>query len=83
MKLLKFYATWCAPCKALSTIVESTDQSLIEVEDVDIEAQRELAISFGIRGVPTCVIVDSDNKEIRRKVGMMSESEYINFVKGI
>jgi len=83
MKLLKFYASWCAPCKMLSTIIESTDKDLITVEAVDIEAQRELAMSYGIRGVPTCIIVDSDNKELRRKVGMMNEKEYTNFVKGI
>lgn len=83
MKLLKFHATWCAPCKMLSTIIESTDKDLIEVEPIDIEAQREVAIKFGIRGVPTCVIVDDAGGEIRRKVGMMTEKEYVNFVKGV
>lgn len=83
MKLLKFHGTWCSPCKMLSTVIESTDKDLIEVESIDIDAQREVAIKFGIRGVPTCVIVDDAGGEIRRKVGMMTEKEYVNFVKGV
>lgn len=83
MKLLKFHATYCAPCKMLNTIIESTDKDLIQVENVDIEAQREVAMKFGIRSIPTCIIVDSEGNEVRRKVGMMSEQEYVNFVKGV
>ena len=38
MKVLKFYATWCEPCKALSKIIEGAkDKIPMPIEDIDIE----------------------------------------------
>jgi thiol-disulfide isomerase/thioredoxin len=37
MKLLKFYATWCAPCKGLSIVIDGVkDQLDTIIEDIDI-----------------------------------------------
>lgn len=81
MKVLKFYATWCAPCKGLSMIVEGVKDSIDTViEDVDIEKDTELAVKYGIRSVPTMVVVNDSGEVIRRKTGMMTEEELLEFI---
>lgn len=82
MKALKFYATWCQPCKVLSKIIEdASDKIAIPIENVDIEQNTELAVKYGIRGVPALVIVDEDGKEIKRQVGMLMEDKLLEFLK--
>lgn len=75
MKILKFYAEWCGPCKMLSKMMENMGDLGVEVVNVDVDNDQEVAIRYGIRGVPTMVVVDDEGKEVRRKVGMMSEAE--------
>lgn len=83
MKALKFYAEWCQPCKMLSRIVEdAADQITTPIENVDIDKDMETAIKYGVRGVPTMVLVDDNGTELKRKVGMMQEQEVITFLKG-
>ena len=79
MKVLKFYADWCGPCKMLTKVLEDVKVST-PVEAVNIDDNSELAISFGVRGVPTCVLVDDAGTEVRRRVGMMNAKEFTEFV---
>ena len=82
MKALKFYATWCEPCKALSKIIEGAkDKITMPIEDIDIEQNMELAQKYGIRGVPALVIVNEDGEEIKRQSGMMQEDKLLEFLK--
>lgn len=82
MKALKFYATWCEPCKALSKIIEGAqDKITVPIENIDIEQNMDLAQKYGIRGVPALVIVDEDGKEIKRQSGMMMEDKLLEFLK--
>ena len=82
MKLLKFHATWCQPCKMLSRVIEdASDKITMPMEEVDIDQNQELAIQYGIRGVPTLVIVDEEGKEVKRQSGMLMESQLLEFIK--
>jgi thioredoxin-like negative regulator of GroEL len=56
MKLLRFTASWCQPCKALAKNLEGADLG-VEIEVIDIDEQTELAVKYGIRSVPTLVLV--------------------------
>jgi thioredoxin 1 len=81
MKILKFSASWCGPCKMLSTTIAGIkDEIPYPIEEIDIDANSELAQAFGVRGVPTMVIVDGD-KEVKRKVGAMTAAELKAFAK--
>ncbi len=83
MKVLKFYADWCGPCKGLSQVIKNAgDKVTMEVENVNIDDNIFLAQEHKIRSVPTMIVVDSDGTEIRRKVGAMNEEQLIEFLKG-
>lgn len=77
-KLLKFSASWCGPCKALSTIMHGEDLG-VPVEEIDIDENSELAAQYGIRGVPTLVLIN-DGVEIARKSGIMQIKQLKEFV---
>lgn len=80
MKILKFSASWCGPCKMLSmTIKGIEDQIPYPVEEIDIDVNTEMAQKYSIRGVPTMVLVDGD-KEVKRKVGAMTTPELKQFL---
>lgn len=81
MKVIKFAASWCGPCKMLSKVLEDYTGD-VQIEEVDIDANQQMAINFGVRGVPTCVLVNDEGGEVARKVGMMNIKEFEEFVKG-
>ena len=80
MKLLKFSASWCGPCKMLSkTIEQIKDEIPCDIIEIDIDDDFETANKFQIRSVPTLVLMDGET-EIARKTGNISAAELKNFV---
>ena len=83
MKVLKFQASWCQPCKMLSRVVEEAkDKITVQIEEVDIDENTELAKKFNIRGVPTLVMVDDAGNTIKAKTGYLNEKQLLEFVNG-
>ncbi len=70
-KVLRFTASWCQPCKMLGKILEDIPTDY-PIEVIDIDENRELAIQYGVRGVPTLVMLQNDI-ETKRIVGMQTE----------
>jgi thioredoxin-like negative regulator of GroEL len=51
------------------------------VEVIDIDVHPELAQEYGIRSVPTLVMLD-ENIETRRQVGAMQKSKLMEWIRG-
>lgn len=81
MKVLKFYATWCGPCKGLSAVLGGMTNVPLAVEEVDIDQNLDLAKQYSIRSVPTMVIVNEDGTEVKRAVGMLTEAQVLKFME--
>ena len=79
MKILKFSATWCNPCKMLSKTLDGMELPY-ELVEIDIEEAPMLAQRHLIRGVPTMVLVDEDENEIRRKVGVHNSAAILEWL---
>jgi hypothetical protein len=56
------------------------DKITVPVEEVDIDANVFMCTQFNIRSVPTMVLVDDEEKEIKRKVGVLQESELLEWL---
>ena len=81
-KILRFTASWCEPCKALSKTIDRIDTE-VPIQVIDIDDQPELAQHFNIRSVPTLVKIDQDKKEVERLVGMQNQSPLDKFINSL
>jgi thioredoxin 1 len=73
MKVLRFTASWCQPCKMLAKTLEDVETQ-IPIEVIDIDENQGLAMDYGIRGVPTLVMLDGDI-EVKRVSGMLMKNQ--------
>jgi len=58
--LVDFWATWCGPCKQLGPILEKLAadyNGAFLLAKVDVDAEQQLAGYFGVRSVPTVVLI--------------------------
>jgi len=82
-KILRFTASWCAPCKAMATILESMkDEINIPIEVVDIDIFPEIAKEYFVRGVPTLVLVNDSGEAIKTTVGVKTETVLREWLNG-
>lgn len=83
MRVLKFAASWCGPCKALTEIIKNAgDKVSVSIEEIDIDSASDVAMEYGVRSVPTMIVLDDNNTVLRRKVGIVGETELLNFLRG-
>jgi thioredoxin-like negative regulator of GroEL len=75
MKFLYFSAPWCGPCRTLGPVMEKVGQKY-SVEKINVDENQELSAEFGVRSIPTVILVDESNKELERLVGVKPEGDY-------
>ena len=81
MKLLKFYAPWCAPCKGLSVVMAGAEDKINRpIEEVNIDEDIDTALQYGVRSVPTLVIVDDQGNLVKKNVGVLNEAQLLDFL---
>jgi thioredoxin 1 len=81
LEVKKFSASWCGPCKTLAPTFNEVKNSFSGVlfNEYDIDDSSDVASQFGIRSVPTVLLV-KDGKEVKRIVGANSKSVYENAI---
>lgn len=82
VKILKFSATWCGPCRVMAPAVKEavSDFQEVELEEVDVDTDdNELSLTYGVRSVPTLIFL-KDGKEIDRVVGMKTAEQLKNII---
>ncbi|MHB8448292.1 MAG: thioredoxin [Rudaea sp.] len=80
--LVDFWAAWCGPCKQLGPILENVVASYngtLKLAKVDTDAQQQLAAVFGIRSLPTVVLV-KDGQMIDGFMGALPEGQVREFL---
>lgn len=79
--LLKFSASiYCKPCKELDKVILATDLGDIDYQEVDVTDDLNLAKHWNIRGVPTLLLLDENEEELKRHTGLLSPIALQNFV---
>ena len=76
-KILYFSASWCQPCKNFKPIMEQVSREL-PVQFVDVDANPDLVAEYGIRNVPTVIVVNN-GRVASKQAGVLTESQ----IKGL
>jgi thioredoxin 1 len=83
--LVDFSAEWCTPCKIVAPVIESLAGEYgerLKVAKVDIDASPELAVEYGVRSVPTVMVLKGGRVE-RVFVGARSAQEYRSGIEAV
>jgi len=76
LKIIKFYAEWCGPCKVVGPIVEqAVAERGIELENVNIDENPEAAMKYHVRSIPT-VVIEREGKELTRLMGTFTPANF-------
>ena len=76
--LIDFYTPTCPPCRAMAPTLEqiaSEQQANLKVVKVDASEEQDLAAIFGIRAVPTFVLLDAGAKKAQL-TGLRSKKDF-------
>ena len=57
--LVDFWATWCAPCKAIAPLIETVADEYVgkvKVGKVNVDENQATPGKYGVRGIPTIIL---------------------------
>ena len=78
-RIIRFTASWCGPCKSMAMNLEAANLGL-PIEVVDIDTHSDVAQEYGIRSVPTLVMLD-ENTEVKRIIGSKTVNQLQEWVQ--
>jgi thioredoxin 1 len=80
--LVDFWATWCAPCKAIAPHVEAIATAFagkLNVGKMDIDFSQRTPTTYEVRSIPTLLIFHQ-GKVIGQVVGALPKAKIEQFV---
>lgn len=78
MQVLKFQSDWCSPCKTLDAQLKRLFP-LLEIQKVNTDEERQLAVQYNIRSIPTLVLLDETGEECKRLTGSVTDNKLKEF----
>ena len=81
--VLDFWAGWCAPCQTMAPVVDAAARNLrpqVRVGKVDTESNQQSAARFGIRSIPTIILLRG-GQEVDRVSGAMQANQFEPWVR--
>ena len=80
--LVDFWASWCAPCKALTPILEQIDEELkdkILILKHNIDEQPNVPTANGVRGIPTLLLY-KNSELVETQVGLSNKAKLLEVI---
>ena len=83
--LVDFWATWCAPCRAIAPAVEELAtqyKGRVKVAKMNIDDNQDTPQQFGVRSIPT-LLVFKGGKVVEQIVGAVPKSKLEDAIKKV
>ncbi len=80
--VIDFWAEWCGPCRMIAPIIEKLSEEYdgkALVGKLDVDNNPEVSTRFGIRSIPTVLIL-KDGKEVKRHVGYTTQANLAQLI---
>ena len=79
--LVDFFAPWCGPCKMIGPVLEEAQKETdVQIVKVDVDQNQELAMIYGVMGVPTLAIF-KDGEPVTQRSGFMPKELILKFIE--
>ena len=78
VKMLNFVQDGCPPCKQMKSLILELKQEYegrVEIEELDIYLNSNLAEKYDIMYTPTQIFLDKDNNVIYKNVGFLGKNK--------
>ena len=81
LTLVKFYADWCVPCKAMSEIAKNAAVDIdAKLLGIDVEDNDNVDLALNVRNIPAFLLY-KDGKELGRLIGSYRKDDFVNKLK--
>lgn len=84
IKVKRFTAAWCGPCRILAPVFKELELEIQGVifETVDVDENRQEATDYMVTSVPT-VVIEKNGQLVQRYTGVQPKSVYVNKIKSL
>lgn len=82
--LVDFWAEWCGPCKMMHPVIEQvkSNNENLEVVKVNVDEERDLAVKYQIRSIPTLLLF-KEGVPVWRNSGVLTEQKISDKIKEV